>query len=44
VSIQIRLRRIVSEQGLSVFATAGIVGYSEDCKKAKTQRWAERCH
>jgi len=33
-----------SEQGLSVLATAGIVGYSEDCKKAKTQLWAERCH
>jgi len=26
-----------SEQGLSVFSTAGIVDYSEDCKKAKTQ-------
>ena len=33
-----------SERGLSVFATAGIVSYSEDCKKAKTQLWAERCH
>ena len=33
-----------SEQGLSVFATAGIVNYSEDFKKAKTHLWAERCH
>jgi hypothetical protein len=30
-------------QGLSVFATAGIAGYSEDCKKAKTPPWAKRC-
>ena len=32
-----------SGQGLSDFETAGIAGYSEDFKKAKTQPWAERC-
>jgi len=32
-----------SGQGLSVFATTGIAGYSEDCKKAKTRPWAKRC-
>jgi len=31
-------------QGLSVFAIAGIVCYSENCKKAKMQLSAERYH
>ena len=41
MSIQIRLKRIGSKQGLSVISTAGIVNYSEDYKKAKTQLWAK---
>lgn len=32
-----------SEQGLSNFETAGIAGYVEDFKRAKTSRWAKRC-
>jgi len=32
-----------SGQGLSDFETAGIVGYSEDFRRAKTPPWAERC-
>ncbi len=32
-----------SEQGLSDFETAGIAGYFEDFKRAKTQLWAKRC-
>jgi len=32
-----------SGQGLSDFETAGIAGYSEDFKRAKTPPWAERC-
>ena len=32
-----------SEQGLSNFETAGIAGYFEDFKKAKTPLWAKRC-
>jgi hypothetical protein len=32
-----------SGQGLNVFKTAGIVGYSEDFKKVKTPPWAKRC-
>ena len=32
-----------SEQGLSDFETAGIAGYSEDFKRAKTPLWAKRC-
>jgi len=33
-----------SEQGRSFFATAGVARYVEDCKKARTPFWAERCH
>jgi hypothetical protein len=32
-----------SEQGLSHFETAGIAGYVEDFKRAKTPLWAKRC-
>jgi hypothetical protein len=32
-----------SEQGLSNFETAGITGYFEDFKRAKTPLWAKRC-
>jgi hypothetical protein len=32
-----------SEQGLSNFETAGIAGYVEDFKRAKTPLWAQRC-
>jgi hypothetical protein len=32
-----------SSQGRSDFATAGVVRYAEDCKRARTQAWAERC-
>jgi hypothetical protein len=32
-----------SGQGLNVFETGGIVGYSEDFKKVKTPPWAKRC-
>jgi hypothetical protein len=32
-----------SEQGLSNFETAGIAGYFEDYKRAKTPLWAKRC-
>jgi len=32
-----------SGQGLSVFETTGILVYSEDFKKAKTQPWIRRC-
>jgi hypothetical protein len=32
-----------SEQGLSNFETAGIAGYVEDFKRAKTPLWAKRC-
>jgi len=32
-----------SEQGLSDFETAGIAGYSEEFKRAKTPLWAKRC-
>jgi len=31
------------EQGLSDLETAGIAGYSEDFKVAKTPLWAKRC-
>jgi hypothetical protein len=31
-----------SEQGLSNFETAGIAGYVEDFKRAKTPLWAKR--
>jgi hypothetical protein len=34
---------IGSEQGLSNFETAGIAGYFEDFKRAKTPLWAKRC-
>jgi len=33
-----------SGQGRSFFATAGVARYVEDCKKARTPSWAERCH
>jgi hypothetical protein len=32
-----------SEQGLSNFENAGIAGYFEDFKRAKTPLWAKRC-
>jgi hypothetical protein len=32
-----------SEQGLSDFETAGIVGFSEVLKKVNTPPWAKRC-
>jgi hypothetical protein len=32
-----------SEQGMSNFETAGIAGYVEDFKRAKTPLWAKRC-
>jgi hypothetical protein len=32
-----------SEQSLSDFETAGIAGYVEDFKRAKTPLWAKRC-
>jgi hypothetical protein len=32
-----------SGQGLNIFETAGIAGYSEDFKKVKTPPWAKRC-
>ncbi len=31
------------EQGMSNFETAGIAGYVEDFKRAKTPLWAKRC-
>jgi hypothetical protein len=31
-----------SGQGLNVFETAGIAGYSEDFKKVKTPPWTKR--
>ncbi len=34
---------IGSEQGLSNIETAGIAGYVEDFKRAKTPLWAKRC-
>jgi hypothetical protein len=32
-----------SEQGLRDFDTAGIAGYVEDFKRAKTPHWTKRC-
>jgi hypothetical protein len=32
-----------SGQGRSIFATAGVARYVEDCKNARTPSWAERC-
>ena len=33
-----------SAQGLGDFETAGVAGYVEDLKRAKTPRWAKRCY
>ncbi len=32
-----------SGQGRNAFATAGVASYVEDCKRVRTQAWAERC-
>jgi len=43
VSVRPEMVDFGSGQGLSDFETAGIAGYSEEFKRAKTQPWAERC-
>ena len=42
-SVRPQMVDIGSEQGLSNFETAGIAGYVEDFKRAKTPLWAKRC-
>jgi len=43
ISVRPQMVDFGSEQGLSNFETAGIAGYVEDFKSAKTQLWAKRC-
>ncbi len=43
VSVRPQMVDFGSEQGLSNFETAGIAGYVEDFKRAKTPLWAKRC-
>ncbi len=43
VSVRPQMVDFGSQQGLSDFETAGIVGYGEDFKRAKTPLRAKRC-
>ncbi len=43
VSVRPQMVDIGSEQGLNNFETAGIAGYVEDFKRAKTPLRAKRC-
>jgi hypothetical protein len=43
VSVRPQMVDFGSEQGLSDFETAGIAGYVEEFKRAKTPLWAKRC-
>ncbi len=44
VNVRPKMVDFGSEQGLSNFETAGIAGYVEDFKRAKTPLWAKIYH
>jgi len=44
VSVHSEIVDFGSGRGHSVFATGGVARYVEDCKRARTLSWAERCY